>query len=256
MSAETFFDLLPPELILSIIRLLPSSDVLALAEADPRIEAILKSTPSVLGQLCVKVAFFRKITDCFYFHPVRRCDVEFTFVSDRQRRVNAVLNLATKIPTGGRLYLHKKLIVILASTLFEAQKIHQGLVERNLFSFVYYGYIPSNVEFELLSQEQVVFIVVRRIDINWKLSTMAAIISLQEPEHLDDFLEAQSLNPRRFYQILETTCAGFESFKRVQAALKPHISLVPVEANALHVSRKEHEERRRDITLDEQNLQL
>jgi len=251
MSAESYFDCLPPELILHILKFLPSKDVVSFADSNKRVEAILKDSSFALGQLVVKSAFFRRITDSFYFHPFRRCDVFFRFQTGPEARVKAVLDLATKIPTGGRLCLHRRLIIILADSLAEANDIHRGLQEKNLFSFISYGYIPSHVEFEILSQERVVFVVIRRINVNWRLSTMAAVISLQQPTVVEDFFEVQSLNPRRVYQFLESDSTGYESFKLVQAALKPHVATVPDRENALHLSRKFYEDRRRDITLNE-----
>lgn len=241
-------DSLPNELLENIMKRLPSADIFSLFKAYPRAKEIAKNSGEILKTLKLHKAFFRRIKDAHYFYPNRRVDNFFVFKDDVDK-LSYILDVAKTSPTGGNLEGLNTLIFVLASGMEEADALHRGLRAAGCDSYLSFGYIPRDIIFKCLREDEKVFVVAAEIDVNFCLTSMAVFVNCVEPESVQDFLEIQSLNPRRVHQMFEPNFLGFEMFEEIQELINVHSGRFPDRQRALQLSREVYRERCRDRRL-------
>lgn len=242
-TTQTYFDLLPAELILLVAKHLSSRDINAWAKSSVRVSDVLQHSPAVISRLCFHVPYFRRMRDCFYKNMFRRCNTFFYFKpTDPEAKANFIVSLAEKIPVGGRLVGSPHLIVILADGIIEADLIYDKLRLAKHNTYLSVGFVPEHLlwQFERDYHREMMrnFLVLVDLDVNLREHSFAAIINAQQPENVHDFLEVNSFNPRRIYQLLWSNEEGFEVWKKISQFLEPYTGNPPPRGHPLQVSRE------------------
>ena len=237
-TPETYFDLLPPEVLEYLARFLPSRDVISFTQVSARNKTAIMNSPRILRQLTLKSSVIRKITDSFLIDPIRRCDTTFIFRSKDEDRLRYVMDLVGRIPTGRNLIGLRRVVLIIADGRLEAEQLFRALHNKKEDVYLSYGYIPPYIEYKMVAASKNFYLILARIDVNFSIANMAAVIAMEQPECVDDYLEVQSFNPRRIYQVLPANAHGFKAWEALDNHLKPFASTRPVPENSLIVNRR------------------
>lgn len=239
------FDSLPPEVVTHLLQFLSPRDVLNLAEADERVEAIVKSSPRVLTRLQFNWSFFVRLEDRpFYFTNKRLCDFNVQFATPGQDRLTIVADLVTRIPTGGRLFLPGGQLIVIIADPEDAQDLYRLFRERGEQVYLSFGYLPHHVSCQVQSTKTRFLLILQKLEANFRWCKMAAIVNVKEPSTCDDFDEVLSYLPRRVFQFVNSSVDAFNLCKQFSAVLK---DAGPVPEKARLVNRQFHLYRRHEL---------
>jgi len=240
----SYFDKLPAEVINHIALFLSGRDMVSFADSSQRIGEIIQGSSKALSRVACRLAFFRFMTDDDAYDALRRCDLYFNFITDSERRIKFLMDLLTKLKTGGRLLRHRRLILVLADGQLEAQNMERALRDAGHRSYLSFGYIPPRIRYQYFADISNYFIVCGWLETAMAIRTVAAFINFQQPETLDEFLDVQSFNPRRVYQVMTATAGGYEWFQKIRRFLKPHAASTPNPLEALEINGAHYEQLR------------
>jgi len=225
---QSFFDFLPNELLAMLFEYLTPMAIASFASANQKAREVLKNSPRLLAKMKIQLAFVRAVRVNSVQRSLRQTTAFLTFLnSNRVNRVQYLLQVAPRIPTGKPLGQNRHLILVVASSQAEAEVIYSALLEAHYNVYVAYGFI-SREKWQVFHQLRAkFFLIVLNIPADFEMPFLAAVVSFKDPRDENDYLEGHSLNPRRHYQIFTATADNYDVWRDIFFRLLPYASEKP-----------------------------
>ena len=250
------FDCLPPEVMEQILFLLPSEDVLSMADAYKRVNTIVdknatlqlhKKSPEdllreaadkedvwkslrgnghLLKKLNMKKTLCRQVPDIAYAVKsiCHISDCYFSFHNNLwNERVRLLLDVAARVEVGWESTGSAYLILIQAGDMTEAHEFLAALKANNYDATLSWGWTSRDRWMEFFQKRSKFFLIVTKIGGNFNMMSFPALINFKPPRDVHDHLELHSLNPTKIYSFFYTVDQqDFKVAADIQDHLRPH----------------------------------
>ena len=250
------FDRLPAEVIELILFLLPSEDVLAMANSFKRVNHIvdqnatlalhkkpaedlvreasnkeevckcIRGSRNLLEKLSTKKTLCRQVPDIAYAVGTicHITDCHFSFHSNWEKdRVRLLLDVAARVEVGWEDNGSAYLILVQAGNMTEANDFLAALQANHYDATLSWGWMSRDRWMELFQKRSKFFLIVTKIGANFNMTTFPALINFKPPSDVHDHLELHSLNPKKIYQFFQTIAQqDFQVAANIFDHLKPH----------------------------------
>lgn len=210
-SKPNCFESLSPELLEYICLFLYGKDLANMASTCSRFKAVVANSKKLMLQLYTQLSFVRAVRVSRYQRDLKATTSYFRFLRpELQARKNYLLELASKIPTGRNFGGHGNLILVIAQNVEEADLFYRSLLNRHFEARIALSYISRDNWAEYQSIRKRFFLVTLKVVIDFEMPRMAGIVDFRNPRDRADYLDVQSINPRRCYQVFTASQENFE----------------------------------------------